>query len=86
MTTRGSGRPFETIESAHEYVGLLLQTIQETAGEVGEDLRRPHPEGSARRRQAFQLVAFKLEQLCSHVATSQRLLNDLRMLRALLAG
>ena len=80
-----AGRPFDSIESAHEYVGLLLQAIQETADDVGEDLRHTHSTGSAR-REAFQLIAYKLGQLLSHVATSRRLLTDLRTLRCMLEG
>jgi hypothetical protein len=74
---------FESVESAHEYVGLLLEAIRETAAEVGEDLRDAQAEGSPQRRAAFQLIAYKLEQLLFHVATSRRRLNDLRTLRRL---
>jgi hypothetical protein len=76
--------PFESVESAHEYVGMLLQAIQETATEVGADLRDTHAGVSARRREAFQLIAYKLEQLRFHVAASRRRLNDLRTLRRML--
>ncbi len=80
------GRPFDSIESSHEYVGMLLQDIEETAADVGENLHRPHGPETARRREAFQLVAYKLEQLRLHLATSRRLLNDLRTLRRMLHG
>jgi len=85
-TVNEHGHPFHSIESSHEYVALLLQAIEETATDVGEDLRRTHSSGAARRREAFQLIAYKLEQLRSHVATSRRLLNDLRTLRRMLHG
>jgi len=80
------GHPFGTIESAHEYVTLLLQAVGETAANLGEDLHRTPSAGAARHREAFQLVAYKLEQLRFHVATSGRLLNDLRTLRRMLHG
>jgi hypothetical protein len=81
-----SGRPFESVESAHEYVGLLLQVIEETADEVDHRLRRPDCTDALPRQEAFQLVAYKLERLRSHVATSRRLLSDLRALRRMLQG
>jgi len=77
--------PFESIESSHEYVALLLQAIEETAADVRRGLRRPQPAAALRRRQAFQLVAYKLEQLRRrHVATSHSLLNDLLTLRRMM--
>ena len=65
------GRPFGSIESSEEYVALLLQAVEETAADVGEDLRRPEgPLG--RQREALQLVAYKLEQLHFHLTTGRR--------------
>lgn len=81
-----SDRPFHSLESSHEYVGLLLQAIEETAADVGEDQRHAHDAGAARRHMAFQLIAYKLQQLRLHVATSRRLLSDLRTLRRMLQG
>ena len=81
-----SGHPFPSIESAHEYVGLLLQAIEETAADVDEDLGHARRDGPARRREAFQLIAYKLAQLRFHLSASKRLLNDLRTLRRMLEG
>ena len=39
-----------------------------------------------RRREALQLVAYKLEQLRFHLTTSRRRLNDLRNLRHIVEG
>ena len=78
-------RLFGSIESSDEYVALLLQAVEATAGDVVEDLRGAH--GLERRqREALQLVAYKLEQLRSHLTTSRRRLNDLRNLRLILHG
>jgi hypothetical protein len=76
---------FGTIESSDAYVALLLQRVEETATGVGEDLRLTHGAGG-RRREALQLVAYKLEQLRFHLATSRRRLNDLRNLRLIVEG
>jgi len=75
---------FDSIESAHEYVGLLLEAIQDTASEVGEDLRQPKGAASQEQREAFRLIAYKLEQLRFHVEASHRRLNDLRTLHRML--
>lgn len=79
------GRTFGSIESSEEYVALLLQAVEETAADVGEDLRRPEgPLG--RQREALQLIAYKLEQLHFHLTTGRRRLSDLRTLRRILEG
>ena len=80
-----AARRFESIESSHDYVALLLQVVDETAA-VGEDVLRLGDARSARRREAFQLVAYKLEQLRFHLESSRRRLNELRMLRGMLHG
>ena len=67
-------------------MGLLLEAIQETADDVGERLRGPEKPGPAQYQEAFQLIAYKLERLRSHVMTSRRLLSDLRALRRMLRG
>ena len=78
------GTSFGSIEAAHEYVGLLLEAVREAQREIGEDLGQAHGNGAARREEALRLVARKLERLDVHLATSRRLLNDLRTLRRLL--
>jgi hypothetical protein len=74
---------FDSLESAHEYVGLLLEAIQDTASEVGDDLRQTKG-ASQEQREAFRLIAYKLEQLRFHVEASHRRLNDLRTLHRML--
>jgi hypothetical protein len=91
MTRRDGGAPseleveFGSIERSHEYVAQLLRVVEETATEVGENLQRTR--GSrGRRREALQLVAYKLEQLSFHLAASRRRLGDLRALRSIVDG
>ena len=83
----GLGRgetPFESIEGAYEYVGLLAEAIAEAKALIQEDIMEAGGQGGHRRVQALQIVAFKLEKLGGHVTTSRRILNDLRTLRRLL--
>jgi hypothetical protein len=76
--------PFDTIESAQDYIDLLLQAIEDTRRDVGADIRMSAGPGGERRTQALQLVAMNLNKLSCHVTKSRRTLNDLRTLRRLL--
>ncbi len=78
--------PFDNVEAAHEYVGLLLETVRQARGEVTQDVERARAERADRQVEALQLVVWKLERLETHLASSQHLLNDLRRLRRLLLG
>jgi hypothetical protein len=77
-------RPFASIESAHEYTKLLLDAIEESRAEIAEDVSQADAAKEERLRQALNLVSFKLDKLRDHLASSHRLLNDLRTLRRLL--
>lgn len=76
--------PFDNIDSAREYVGLLTEALEEAQAMVANDLAQAEREGAARRVQALQMVIHKLDGLHRHLDTSHRLLNDLRTLRRLL--
>jgi hypothetical protein len=78
--------PFDNVEGAHEYVGLLLEALAQARAEVAQDLERAKGEGASRQVEALQLVAWKLERLDTHLLSSRHLLNDLRRLRRLLLG
>jgi predicted NAD-dependent protein-ADP-ribosyltransferase YbiA (DUF1768 family) len=78
--------PFDNVETAHEYVGLLVEAVRQAREEVAEDVEHAEAEGAGRQVQALQLVAWKLERLEVHLASSRQLLNDLRRLRRLLLG
>jgi uncharacterized membrane protein YccC len=78
--------PFDNVEAAHEYVGLLMETVRQAREEVAQDVERAQAEGATRQVEALQLAAWKLERLETHLASSRHLLNDLRRLRRLLLG
>jgi hypothetical protein len=78
--------PFESLEGALEYVGLLREALEEARAAIGEDIALARAEDATRRIEALQLVTYKLDRLSQHVAASRRLLNDLRTLRRLLMG
>jgi hypothetical protein len=79
-----SETPFDNIESSHEYVTLLTEAIEISLAEVEADLALAGADGADRRREALQLVLFKMTKLKGHMTSSRRILNDLRMLRRLL--
>jgi hypothetical protein len=78
--------PFDTIEGAHEFVGLLAEAVEEARGALAEEIARAQGEGALRRLEGLQLVTYKLDRLQQHVSASRHLLNDLRTLRRLLLG
>lgn len=75
--------PFDSIESAHEFVGLLEEAISEAKRDVATDLTSNQSQPD-RRVDAQRLAHYKLERLEHHLHNSSRLLNDLRSLRRLL--
>lgn len=78
--------PFDTIESAHDFVKLLREHVLSVEAEVLEDISVAVQEGAARRLDALRLVQYKLKQLDDHLGAGSRILNDLRALRRLLTG
>jgi hypothetical protein len=76
--------PFSTIESAHEFLALLGESIEEALNEVREELDACATRQQQRRLDAWQVVFYTTSKLATHVATSRRLLNDLRTLRNLM--
>src|ERR1700733_6777801 len=54
--------PFDNLESAHEYVGLLLEAIVEAESELTTDISAAN-ESPNRRLEALRLIHYKLEKL-----------------------
>jgi hypothetical protein len=78
--------PFDSIEGSLEYAGLLRDAIETSKKSVDAQAVAAQAEGAARRLEALQLVAYKLDRLAWHIDGSRRILNDLRSLRRLLLG
>jgi len=75
---------FGSIEGAAEYLGLLLESVDEAREDLEAETHLAAQMGAERRHQAIQLATYKLSQLRTHLMTSRRLLNDLRTIRRLL--
>jgi hypothetical protein len=76
--------PFDTIESAQDFVRVLNETIAEAREEIEQDFQRELDLPPSRHRDALQIAIYNLEKLEKHMASSCRILNDLRSLRRLL--
>jgi hypothetical protein len=74
--------PFETIESAEEFMHLLHGEIEKAHSEIEALLADDN--GDSRQEEALRLVIHKLTKLKGHSEASQRILRDLRTLRNLL--
>jgi len=76
--------PFDNIESAQQFVELLIEAIEESRRDVDADIARTESNRSERQKQALQVVSDNLAKLSHHMTTSHRILNDLRTLRRML--
>ena len=76
--------PFDNIESAQQFVRLLIEAIEESRADVDADIARAESNLSERQKQALQLVSDTLAKLSDHMTTSRRMLKDLRTLRRIL--
>jgi hypothetical protein len=76
--------PFESIESAQEYMNVLAEIILDVMKDLNRDRQIAHLDNQQRRAQALELAIFKLKMLGCYVHKSRRMLNDLRILRRLI--
>lgn len=76
--------PFDTVESAHEFLALLSVSIAEAKQDVTADVKKERTDGDRRRLEALRVAVYNLERLEYHLTRSKRILNDLRSLRRLL--
>jgi hypothetical protein len=76
-----SRSPFDNIESAHEYVALLCEALDEAEQAIQQETVSPSALTRARHLDALHLVGYKLKTLRQHFVASRRLLTDLRRLR-----
>jgi uncharacterized membrane protein YccC len=82
--THNAGSPFDSIESAHDFVTLLAETVREAKQEVEADIQREATAEFPRRLDALRTALYSMEKLEAHMNQSGRILNDLRSLRRLL--
>ena len=76
--------PFDSIESAQEFLALFAEAVLETRGKIQVFVQRGAPSNGSRRLEALHIIASLLDKLEIEVKESRRILNDLRSLRRLL--
>ena len=79
-----TGSPFESIESAHDFISLFADSVADAKRDIENDVQRELTSNAPRRLAALRLAAYNLEKLEVHLNKSRRILNDLRSLRRLL--
>ena len=77
--------PFQSIESAHEFVTLLAKAVAEAKRELEADIESEAKVNVSRRLDALRVVLYNLQKLELHMNRSRRILNDLRTWRRLLS-
>jgi len=77
-------QPFDSIESAQEFMNVLALTALDVIKDLSRDRDQALRVGEQRRAQAIDLAIFKLKMLGCYVHKSRRTLNDLRILRRLI--
>ncbi len=80
----GSETPFATIESAQQFVELLIQAISDSKRDVDGDIALSGHNGPKKKKHALRLVSANLAKLNQHMTNSRRILNHLKTLRRLL--
>lgn len=76
--------PFDNIESAEQFVKLLIEAIDQSRRDVDADIARSDGNPSGRSKKALQLISTNLAKLSQQMANSRRILSHLRTLRQLL--
>ncbi|HEV3036477.1 MAG TPA: hypothetical protein VHA33_01570 [Candidatus Angelobacter sp.] len=76
----GIETPFESIESAQQFIKLLAEAITDARHDIDHEITL----AADRRLQALYIVAYNLEKLQRYLTVTGRTLNDLRSLRRLL--
>ena len=69
-----STTPFDSIESAHEYIGLLCEALDDAHRTIGQEIADPCEFTGARHLDALRLADYKLKSLRQHFVASRRLL------------
>jgi hypothetical protein len=75
--------PFDSIESALEFMVVLEKVISDASDELRGKLDTATTE---RYTNGLNLALYKMKQLSSHVQKSRRILNDLTLIRSVLVG
>ena len=84
MAVDQTDTPFDSIESAYDFMTLLAETVLDAVKDLHRDHQIALRDGEVRRAQAIALAIFKAKNLNCYVHKSRRTLNDLRTIRRLI--
>jgi len=84
MSADETGRCFDSIESAQEFMKVLAYTTLDSMKDLNADQLAAVQDGEPRRAQAIALAIFKMKTLNCHIHKSRIILNDLRTVRRLI--
>lgn len=76
--------PFDSIENAQQYIGLLAEAVEEAKRDIDDEIILATGRMSHRRVEALRVAEYNLEKLQRYLSASRRTLNGLRSLRRLL--
>ena len=77
-------KPFDSIESAQDFMSILGETILDVMKDLRHDQQIALQHQQERRARAIELALFKLKILACNVQKNRRILNDLRTIRRLI--
>jgi hypothetical protein len=78
------GNAFQSLDSAHDFVTLLAETVIEAKRDVEGDVQRESSAKFSRRLDVLRMALYSLEKLELHMTRSRRILDDLRCQQELL--
>ena len=79
------GNAFESIESAHDFVTLLTETVVEAKRDVEADVEKESNRTRSQRLDVLRMALYSLEKLEVHMRKSRRILDDLHCQHNLLS-
>jgi hypothetical protein len=80
-----AGSAFQTIESAHDFVTLLAETVTEAKQDVEGDVLRKSSVKNSERLDVLRMALYSLSKLEMYVSKSCHILGDLRSQQNLLS-
>ena len=84
MSNTSNENPFDSIESAHDFMNILAETVLEAMKDLHRDHMAAIQENQERTAKALELALYKTRMLNCYVTKSRRTLNDLRIIRRLI--
>lgn len=79
------GNAFESIDSAHDFVALLTESVIEAKRDVEADVQKESNLTSSHRVEILRMALYSLEKLEVHMRKSWHILDDLRCQHDLLS-